>query len=360
MKLTAQIKLLPTALQADLLLRTMETANAACNAISSYAWRHRAFRQYDLHHALYHDLRQQFSLSAQMVVRCLGKVADAYKLDRDRKRTFRERGGIAYDSRLLTYRQAEVSIWALGGRQRMPYAIGEHHARLMQYQQGESDLVYRRGEFYLFATCEVPEEDEEAVDGVLGVDFGIVQIATDSDGESFAGAVIDRKRERYATHRAGLQSTGTRSAKRRLKKVSGRQRRFQRDVNHTISKRLVQKAKDTGRAIVLEDLSGIRERITVSKAQRSRHHNWAFYDLRAKITYKARLRSVPVVVVDPAYTSRTCYTCGHCDKTNRKSQAEFVCQACGHRDNADRNAALNIAARAEVNRPIVAQAALAA
>src|SRR5690606_34392207 len=107
--------------------------------------------------------------------------------------------------------------------------------------------------FYLLATCDVPEEDEEAVEGVLGVDLGIVEIATDSDGESFSGEIIDRKRKQYAAHRAGLQSTGTRSAKRRLKKVSGRQRRFQRHVNHVISKRLVEKAKDTGRAIALED-----------------------------------------------------------------------------------------------------------
>ena len=326
------------------------------NEISAYAWQHGAFRQYDLHHALYHDLRQQFPLSAQMVVRCLGKVADSYKLDRATQRTFMERGGIAYDSRLLTYKEGELSIWALGGRQHIAYTMGKHHARLMQYQQGESDFVYRKGTFYLLATCEVPEEDEQAVDGVLGVDLGIVELATDSDGESFSGAIIDRKREQYAAHRAGLQSTGTRSAKRRLKKVAGRQRQFQRNVNHTISKRLVEKAKDTGRAIALEDLSGIRS-ATVSRAQRSRHHNWAFYDLRSKITYKARRRGVPVVLVDPANTSRTCHTCGHCEKANRKRQAAFVCQACGHRDNADRNAALNIAARAEVNQPIVAQAA---
>jgi len=360
MKLTAQIKLLPTPQQADLLLRTMQTANNACNTISTYAWRHRRFRQYDLHHALYYDLRQSFPLSAQMVVRCLSKVADAYKPGRQTKRRFRERGAIAYDGRILTYFEQDVSLWVLGGRQRIAFAVGAHQARLLQHQRGASDLVYRGGSFFLLATCEVPEPEEGATAGVLGVDLGIVQLATDSDGASFSGAMIERKRQQYAAHRSGLQATGTRSAKRRLKQVSGRQRRFQAHVNHVISKRLVEKAKDTNRAIALEVLTGLRARVTVTRSQRSRHHNWGFGQLRTFITYKARLAGVPVVLVDPRGTSRTCAVCGHNEKANRKRQDLFECRSCGHRTNADVNAAVNIRVRAAVNRPIVAESALGA
>lgn len=294
MKLTAQSRLDPSPLQADLLLRTMEAANAACNAISEHAWFAKTFSKFGLQRAIYRDIRERFSLSAQVVVRCLGKVADAYKLDKARnhacraKRAFRKHGGIAYDSRILRYytERRELSIWTMGGRERIAYTVGEHHARLLAYQQGESDLIYRKGRVYLLAT-DVPEEDEEAVDGVPGVDLGIVEIATTSDGDSQSGDEIEAKRQWYAKRRAVLQSVGTKSAKRRLRGLSGRERRFRADVNHRISKTLVREAKDTKRAIALEDLTGIRARTTVRHGQRARHHSWSFYQLRQFIDYKA-------------------------------------------------------------------------
>lgn len=378
MKLIAQIKLLPTPQQADALRLTLERANAACDAISTYAFEHKVFRQYDLHRALYAEIKASFNLSAQVVVRCLGKVADAYKttghggMDRERQRTFRKHGAIAFDSRILAYytERQEVSIWTLGGRERIPYACGERQRAMLAYQKGESDLVYRRGAFYLLATCDLPDPSEEEVDAVLGVDLGITSLATDSDGEVFNGAHVEEARAWYAGRRATLQAVGTKSAKRRLKQLSGRQRRFQSDSNHVISKRLVRKAQDTKRAIALEDLTHIRKRTTVQgrwsvpRGQRAKHHNWAFYQLRAFVTYKAQMAGVPVVLVDPRYTSRTCYVCGHNEKANRKppprggGQSEFVCRSGGHTMNADFNAALNIAGRAivhraEVNRPMV-------
>ncbi len=182
MKLTAPIKLNPTACQAALLLATLERANAACHTISAWAWKEQTFRQYDLHKALYAGVKADFSLSAQMVVRALGKVAHTYKPDRKTQRTFRAHGAFPYDSRILRYftDRQEVSIWTLGRRQRIPYVVGEHQRTLLAYQKGESDLVYRNGSFFLLATCDVPEEKEQATCEVLGVDLGIVELATDS------------------------------------------------------------------------------------------------------------------------------------------------------------------------------------
>lgn len=134
--------------------------------------------------------------------------------------------------------------------------------------------------------------------------------------------------------------------------MSGRQRRFQKDTNHCISKQLVAKAKDTKRAIALEDLSGIRQRVTVRKTHRARLHNWAFGQLRAFIGYKAQRAGVPSGVVDPAYTSQRCSVCGHTERRNRPSQASFCCVACGYTAPADVNAAINIE-RAAVIRPMV-------
>lgn len=130
--------------------------------------------------------------------------------------------------------------------------------------------------------------------------------------------------------------------------------RYRRDVNHQISKALVRNAQDTERGIALEDLKGIRERAPFAKRQRARMGSWAFFQLRAFIEYKARLAGVFTVAVDPRNTSRTCNQCGHCEKGNRKAQAEFQCLSCGHEGLADLNAARNIRARANVNSPMAA------
>jgi putative transposase len=119
-------------------------------------------------------------------------------------------------------------------------------------------------------------------------------------------------------------------------------------VNHCISKKLVAKARTARKALAVEDLTKIRERVPVRRAQRRARHSWAFRQLRSFIAYKAAQAGVWIVGVDPHDTSRTCAVCGHCDKKNRVDQAHFHCQnpLCGHTAAADTNAAVNIAFRA--------------
>jgi IS605 OrfB family transposase len=200
------------------------------------------------------------------------------------------------------------------------------------------------------------------------VDRGIVNLATDSDGQSFSGAQVHFVRRRYHARRQCSQKVGTKNAKRRLRKNARRQRRFQKDVNHCISKALVQKAVVSCKALAHEDLTGIRERTTVRHEQRYERRSWAFYQLRQFLTYKAAQAGVSIVLVDPRGTrdtSRTCSVCGHCKQANRRSQAEFSCHnpLCGFTRNADWNAAINIARKAQapsraqwaaVNRPLAA------
>lgn len=360
MKLTAQIKLLPSDEQANLLLRTLERANEACQHISDYACESGKHSKYKLQEAVYHEVREQFDLSAQMTIRALGKVADAYKTNPDAHNQFDIRGGFPYDSRILSFYtdRQEVSIWTLSGRERISYEVGDNHRALLEHEKGEADLVYRSGMFFLLVSCQMPtanlsDEDVAAIDGYLGVDRGVNNVATTSDGDNWTSDEIDERRAWYQRRRDVLQSVGTRSAKRELQRLSSKQARFQRDTNHTISKRLVSKAKARGCAIVLEDLSGIRQRTTVRRSQRAKHSNWSFHQLRQFIEYKALIAGVPVIYVDSAYTSQTCSECGHCDKKNR-SGSEFECQKCGHSMGADQNAARNIAARGAVNSPMVA------
>lgn len=341
-----------------MLLVTLETANAACNAMSEWAWEHRKFGQYALHKAVYHRIRAEFRLSAQMVVRAIAKVTDAYKLDQKRRRRFNARGAFPYDSRILSWRlkdraSAHVSIWTVGGRHSIPFVCGDRDWELLQTQSGESDLVYRDGTFYIFTACEVEEPEPEDFGEFLGVDLGVKNIAVDSDGEVYAPAHahVNSVRHKYRRLRQKLQKKGTKSAKRLLKKRRRKERRFAEDVNHCISKRIVVKAQGTGRGIALENLTGIRDRVTVRRRQRATHHSWGFASLRAKIEYKAALLGIPVVAVDPRNSSRTCPTCGHIAKANRPVQSTFRCVECGYAGFADHIAAVNISRRAAVNQP---------
>jgi IS605 OrfB family transposase len=357
MKLTTQIQLLPTPQQAAALRQTLQQANAACQFVSDRAWEKHTFRQYDLHHLCYRDVREQFGLSAQVTVRAIAKVAQAYQLDRERQRTFKPRGAIAYDDHILSWCLAErtVSIWTVQGRMRIPFACGEPQWVLLQTRQGESDLLLRKGTFFLAAPVEVAEPPSITAEGALGVDLGVVNIAVDSDGQVHSASHVNNVRHCHRRLRAKLQAKGTRSAKRKLKRLSGKERRFAKDTNHCISKQLVAKAKDTNRAIALEDLAGIRSRVTVRRSQRAAFHSWAFFQLRSFVTYKAKRVGIPVFLVDPRNTSRTCPACGHIDKANRPSQSQFSCMVCGFAGLADHIAAVNIGRRAAVNPPIVAR-----
>ncbi|KAB8145729.1 IS200/IS605 family element transposase accessory protein TnpB [Chloroflexia bacterium SDU3-3] len=350
MKLIAQIRLNPSPEQHAALLATLTEANAACDAISSIAWQEHEFRRIPLQKLAYHHVKDSFQIGAQVLIRCIAKVADAYKLDRKVQRSFRPHGALAFDDRNLSWYTAKeaVTIWTVAGRQYIPYSLGDHQRALLPYRRGESDLVFHNGVFYLLAVCDVPEPDEQQMNGVLGIDLGIVNLATDSDSEAHLGAQVDRKQQWYVHRRSALQAVGTKSAKRRLRQLSGQQRRFQKDTNHRISKQLVAKAERTKRAIALEELTHIRQRTRVNgPTQRSRHSNWAFAQLRQFISYKAQRIGIAVLAVDPRNTSRTCSVCGHCEKANRCSQAIFCCVVCRHQATADVNAAINIRNRAE-------------
>jgi IS605 OrfB family transposase len=213
---------------------------------------------------------------------------------------------------------------------------------MLATRQGESDLLYHRGAWYLLATCEVEEPDPQDIDDVLGVDLGVTNIASDSDGTIYSSRMMNNVRYRHRRLRTKLQKLGTKSARRRLKELAGQERRFAKDVNHTISKRIVERAERTGRGISLEDLKGIRTLLRARRQQRAQLHSWSFHQLRSFIGYKAQRVGIPVVLVDPRNTSRHCPACGYTDKANRPSQSTFRCTSCGCAGHADTIAAENI------------------
>lgn len=369
MNIVARVKLYPSREQADALLQTMADYNAACNSISHVAWAENIYGQYDLHHRCYQEVRSQFpSLSANHVVRAIARVSQSYKvMNRNErkayakfkagetgrwyreKRGFKWRNGIELDARLWAFlRDDTITISSVRGRLKgIGWQCNDHNQWLMRRHTDSATLIYRHGKLYLHVACNIPEEPERPVSDFIGVDMGVANVAVTSDGEFWNNEHTEYKRQWYAWRKAQLQRVGTDSAKRRLQKLSGRENRFKRDVDHQISKRIVSDAERTGRGIAIENLEGIHERTrAIRKEQRARHHDWSFYRLSQYLQYKSKLRGVPLVFVDPAYTSQMCSNCGYTDRGNRRSQESFVCRDCGYVAHADFNASLNIRNRA--------------
>ena len=355
LKLTMPIKLVTTKLQHEAVYETLLLANRACNYISNKAFEAKVFKQYDIHKLLYRVIRDKFGLSAQMTVRCIGKVAVSFKLNKNICPKFKLTGSIAYDSRILRIVPEHnfITIWTLLGRIKIPYITGEYQSRFLIYQKGECDLVFRNNNFYLFCTCDIPETSEIKTTGFLGIDLGIKNIATTSDNKNYSGAHLNSLRKRNNKLRAKLQSKGTKPSKRLLKKRSKKENRFVTNTNHIISKQIVFTAKHTTRAIVLENLKNISKRARVRKSQRNTLSSWGFYQLQQFIEYKAKLQGIPIIYINPKNTSIECPDCGHIKKSNRKSRDLFTCKSCGLVGPADYIAARNIADRAVVNQPNV-------
>jgi len=347
---------------ADVALRQTQAAfNAAASYCATVAWEQAVTNKNKLHHIVYGPTRINYGLGAQLACCARDKAAEAVRAARSNRHTtcptFAADSSIRYDAR--TYRLMSldrVSLNTLAGRVIGQLVLGDFQRRYLYdttWKIGGAELRGRAGVWYLCITQSkvAPERDEPI--GYLGVDVGIVNLAADSDGERYSGDHVQHVRERHSDHRRRLQLANTRRARWRLKRNARREHRFQKDVNHCISKALVQKARTQRKALALEDLNGIRERVTVRRKQRRARHSWAFRQLRTFIGYKATHAGVRVVFVDPRNTSRRCAVCGFCDKRNRADQAHFCCHSCGHIAAADTNAAVNIARVAAVNQPIV-------
>ncbi len=354
-----------------LLDKTLRAFNEAATFCSSRAVGAGVFSSLAIQRAFYSDLRTIFGLSAQHACLCCKEVAAKFS-DRDKKpSTFRPFASIPFDARTFTLAKdlTTVSLTTLSGRVKIPARCGARQKKQLvaALKLGEARLIrHKNGTFAMRIACQVPPVPESPPQAWLGVDLGIVNLATDGDGHRHTGVKVECVRTEYAKTRKRLQKAAaekTTQGKRpknickKLKKTSGKESRFMKDVNHQISKELVTGAQGTGRGIALEDLTGIRDRNRLGKQTRARVNRWAFAQLRAFITYKALLAGVALELVDPRGTSRECRQCGYTDKRNRKTQAEFHCLACGHTAHADKNAAGVIGKRAAVNRPIVSRSA---
>lgn len=362
---TACLKLNPTPEQAAYLEETMQTYCNVLNYISGIAHELGNCSNYvRLHQTTYKDVRARFAMPSQIVISAERQVASSYASMRSNRNgggsaIFGFKGGVMLqggkrgrDFRLVP-RKSLVSLSTTRGRQKVAFICGEQQARYFGWIAASATLCRRRGIFYLHVVfkSEAEQTPIEQAQSVIGVDLGMNYLATavGPDGRTIfiGGGQVKQRKRHYRRVRKSLQQKGTKGAKRALKRLSGKEARFQHDVNHVVSKRIVSFASQyPSPVIVLEDLTGIRRSAKHRKAQRADFHSWAFYQLQECITYKAF--RFPVAKEDPRNTSKSCSRCGAIGKRDKHN---FTC-ACGYRDHADRNAAKNIALRFVVRRQV--------
>jgi putative transposase len=355
MKLTIRIQLLPDADQAAELKAVTKQFNAAADWLAGKLFECRVSNKIEAQRLFYREIRERFGLSSQTTILCIHRACEAYKRDKSIRPRFRKDASITYDVRTMSFKGVDrVSLLVLTGRIVVPMIVTAYQAERMGYPKGQCDLILRDdGKWFLMVMVDVPEGTSIDPKDFIGVDLGIANIATDSDGQTYSGADVDKVRKKHNLQRKRLGRRNTKGAKKKAQRVGRKEAKFRRYQNHCISKKLVESAKRTGRGIAMEDLNGIRARVTARGGDaRSRLSGWSFGQFYSFVAYKAQAAGVPVVLVDPRSTSQTCSECGHCERSNRKSQSEFRCQACGHDANADVNAARNIRALALSKRAI--------
>ncbi|MFN6472601.1 MAG: RNA-guided endonuclease InsQ/TnpB family protein [Nostoc sp. SerVER01] len=340
----------PVKLRSDI-DRTLQGFADACNQILDTAKEHKQWNTTKLHHLSYKTVRKSTGLSSNHICMAIRRVVGNAKAVKQIHK-FRPTS-ISLNQRTFRYweEKQEVGI-TLSKRQNFKLSIGNYQLALLKGQNPTAATLCKskKGDYYINICVEIPTQPTGKTPKVIGVDLGRRDIATTSTGKWWSGKQIQSVRDRYSKVRANVQSKRTRSSRRLMRRLSGRERRFQEWLNHNISKQLVQDAKRSNTVLVFEDLTNIRKSLNQkprSKNERRRTNNWAFYQLRLFVGYKANIAGVPVVFVPPAYTSQTCSRCGGIHPVKGKSYRNgkaFKCGRCGFEHDADINAALNIAA----------------
>lgn len=353
---TAKMQIITSDADKVLLNETMSVYRNACNYVSNYIFHTHDLKQFSLNKFLYSTLREKFGLKSQMAQSVLKTVIARYKtiLENQKewiKPAFKKPQYDLVWNRDYSLTQDVFSINTLAGRIKLDYYSEgmEKYFDQTIYKFGTAKLVNKHGKYFLHipVTYDVPVSNMSEVCNVVGIDRGINFLITTYDSKHKSGFVsgkaIKQKRANYSKLRKELQLRKTPSSRRRIKAIGQRENRWMQDINHQVSKALVERnPKHT--LFVLEDLTGVRnatERIRTKDRYVS--VSWSFYDLERKLIYKAKQNESAVIKVDPSYTSQCCPKCGHTEKTNRdKKKHLFTCKNCAYQSNDDRIGAMNL------------------
>ena len=356
MPVTAKIQISVDADSKVLLDKTMSVYSDACNFVSDHVFRTHDLKQFSLNKALYSTLREMFGLKSQMAQSVFKTVIARYKTILENQKewiqpSFKKPQYDLVWNRDYSLTQNCFSVNTLNGRVKLPY-FTEGMAKYFDhdiYKFGTARLVNKHGKYFLHipVTCDVEESNVSDICNVVGIDRGINFVVATYDSKHKSGFVsgkaIKQKRAHYSKLRKELQMRQTPSSRRRLKAIGQRENRWMQDVNHQVSKALVE-SNPKHTLFVLEDLSGVRNATErVRTKDRYVSVSWSFYDLEQKLIYKAKQNQSTVIKVDPRYTSQCCPVCGHIEKSNRNKKIHlFTCKNCGYKSNDDRIGAMNL------------------
>ena len=334
---------IPTDLEPERFLPLMKQCADIFNAHVDWSLENHTYNKRKAHHALYARLRQMYPEIPSALIQTVRDTAlEAVKATKFERRPRKKPGSsLRYDKRTMTLRGDQLTLSCIGQRARTMLDVPDYFREIFEtWNFKGATLTYKRHkrQMWVQLVFECPTPDKQHEGETQGIDRGLYHLAVTSDGQSFSNSEVRAVQRKYLYNRRTLQAKGTRSAKRRLKAMSGREQRFSRDVNHRVTKQLANQSDVT--SFVLEDLSGIRNKRRGKKMNKWLG-SWPFYQFETLLAYKAEALGKEVAFVDARYTSQKCSQCGHIYKGNRQ-HSRFRCVRCGFQSHADVNAALNI------------------
>ena len=324
------------------LVDTIEEYNDCCNDTLKIAYKKKLRDKMRIHDATYRKMRRKHKiLNSCLLQASRDQAYEMLKQCKSRtlpiKKTY---SSIRYDKRTISFKmnKREVSISTINGRKKYQFYVPEYFEQYMDYTVEAATLKYHNDNLMMMLNCHKESPKLRKTIKVIGVDRGIRNQAVLSDGTFYNNRKLNFKKKQYQYLRSQLQQIGTRSAKRKLKKASGREQRFVKDVNHQISKSI---ANSKATVIAIENLKIGRSK-KKGKALNRSLNRWSFGQFRQFLAYKLEALGKHLIEVDARYTSQRCSKCGHTEKDNRK-ESRFKCMKCGFDLDADLNASRNIA-----------------
>jgi IS605 OrfB family transposase len=349
MILSRKFKLLVSTEQNDILLDTLEQYKQAINLPLEYGFNNKQVSGSELHKATYYTLRNKTKLPSQLICSSRCKATEMLKSIKTKtKGKFNTKQpqshkypSIRFDRNSCSITGTSIKISTTNKRIEIPL-VSYSFTNNIQWKdvQKTCELMYKASskEWYLVVFVETQEPSIKESKDILGIDRGCKHIAVCSNNIFFGSKQCNKNIRKYNYLRKHLQSKGTKSAKKLLKKLSGQEHRFRQDVNHCISKKIVAFPFDT---FVFEKLH-IKRKREQGRRFNSILNNWSYYQLEQFVKYKAALVGKRVEYVDARYTSQKCSACGYIERSNRKTQSSFQCKQCDFKLNADLNASRNI------------------
>ncbi|WP_395322369.1 RNA-guided endonuclease TnpB family protein [Levilactobacillus parabrevis] len=377
---TIKLRLYPDTNQAEQLLAMSQEYQRLANIVSQWIFDHGFQLSWlKINHHLYKIFRQESELNSQMIQSVFRTVSARYKTVREQmeQHPYRYKSeenkwiqvprDLTWLAKPIQFRRPQtdlvrqsnysfvdgmqkISMTTLGRRTKLGFTDkGFEKYFTDDWKLGTAKLVHNQGKWFLHIgiTKEVSDFDTKDNPQIVGIDRGLRFLATafDSEGKAlfFDGQKILRRRKKFLEIRQQLQSKGTKSAKKKLKRLAQRENRWMTDVNHRLSKTLIA-LYGPHTLFVLEDLTNVTFNMNdLPKPLRNSHRSWSFFQLESFLMYKAQAIQSAVVKVSPAFTSQRCPKCGLVEKTNRHHDThEYWCKQCQYRCNDDRLGAMNI------------------